>query len=110
MTYALSELLRGQLELTENFLISQKKLYTAFVTSLNSAALQQQQFLEQQQREQQQQQEVQREQQQQQQQQQQQMKKHERKKEKVKETSKAKTRKVIKLWLTYLWIESIFRL
>ena len=43
MTYALSELLRGQLELTENFLNSQKKLYTAFVSSLNSAALQQQQ-------------------------------------------------------------------
>ena len=43
MTYALSELLRGQLELTENFLNSQKKLYTAFVGSLNTAALQQQQ-------------------------------------------------------------------
>jgi hypothetical protein len=43
MTYALSEMLRGQLELTENFLNSQKKLYTAFVSSLNSAALQQQQ-------------------------------------------------------------------
>ena len=43
MTYALSELLRGQLELTENFLNSQKKLYTGFVNSLNTAALQQQQ-------------------------------------------------------------------
>jgi hypothetical protein len=31
-----------QLELTENFLNSQKKLYTAFVGSLNSAAVQQQ--------------------------------------------------------------------
>jgi hypothetical protein len=43
MTYALSELLRAQLELTENFLNSQKKLYTGFVNSLNTAALQQQQ-------------------------------------------------------------------
>lgn len=42
MTYALSELLRGQLELTENFLNSQKRLYSSFVNSLNSAAIQQQ--------------------------------------------------------------------
>jgi hypothetical protein len=42
MTYALSELLRGQLELTENFLNSQKQLYSSFVNSLNSAAIQQQ--------------------------------------------------------------------
>ena len=42
MTYALSELLRGQLELTENFLNSQKRLYSSFVNSLNSAAVQQQ--------------------------------------------------------------------
>jgi hypothetical protein len=52
MTYALSELLRGQLELTENFLNSQKKLYTAFVSSLNSAALQHQQQLQEQQQQQ----------------------------------------------------------
>jgi len=42
MTYALTELLRGQLELTENFLNSQKHLYSTFVNSLNSAAVQQQ--------------------------------------------------------------------
>lgn len=89
MTYALSELLRGQLELTENFLNSQKKLYTAFVGSLNTAALQQQQqeLMQQQLK---QQELVQKQQQQKQQQQQQQQ-------PKKKEPEKPKTHKVIQI-------------
>ena len=40
MAFALSELLRGQLDLTANFLSSQKKLYATYCSNLDSISLQ----------------------------------------------------------------------
>ena len=39
MAFALSELLRGQLDLTANYLASQKQLYATYCSSLNTIAV-----------------------------------------------------------------------